>query len=340
MAESLAAKLASGGGSDENMKVTVASVCALFGLLKYDHEKEKMVVLLARRITRHTSHFTRHTSHVTRHQVVLLARHIADPENREEFRPSMNDWDEVARAFGSATEAANAAVPAAADAAAEHVIPNLISRLSAEKVASQREKHVKKVLEQHSDLKCTCSDIVELLQALRYDHEKLLIYQAFIPRVTDPAKRQTVLQLAPAALRPEFELLFPMEARAHDGVHDDAMSDLDARASRPGSAASAGSGGSGGGSTGGTSHANSVSRKEMENLAKLRSVKGKLDFSSNELTSIPMEAYSVDPDNVITDLALQFNLIQWVPEIMGSVTALTCLRLHDNIIEVRDEDGV
>ena len=297
------------------MKVTVASVCALFGLLKYDHEKEKMVV--------------------------LLARHIADPENKEEFRPSMNDWSEVARAFGSATEAANAAVPAAdAAAAAEHVIPNLISRLSAEKVASQREKHVKKVLEQHPDLKCSCGDIVELLQALRYDHEKLLIFQAFIPRVTDPAKRQTVLQLAPAALRPEFELLFPMEARAHDGVHDDAMSDLDARASRPSSAASAGSGGSGGGSTGGTSHANSVSRKEMENLAKLRSIKGKLDFSSNELTSIPMEAYAVDPDNVITDLALQFNLIQWVPEIMGSVTALTCLRLHDNIIEVRDEHVV
>jgi len=94
--------------------------------------------------------------------------------------------------------------------------------------------------------------------------------------------------------------------------------------------------------------ANSVSRKEMEALQKLRSVKGaspnfhyrfcvlfsfrsfplypivsppfttafayyfpphapsgKLDFSSNELTSIPMEAYAVDETNIITDLALQ-----------------------------------
>ena len=99
--------------------------------------------------------------------------------------------------------------------------------------------------------------------------------------------------------------------------------------------------------------ANSVSRKEMEALQKLRSVKGahpnfyyrfcvfcslqifppfhhlyyplfpppftaafthcfpphppsgKLDFSSNELTSIPMEAYAVDETNVITDLARQ-----------------------------------
>jgi Leucine-rich repeat (LRR) protein len=61
---------------------------------------------------------------------------------------------------------------------------------------------------------------------------------------------------------------------------------------------------------------------------------GKLDFSSSELTSIPMEAYAADPNNVITDLALQFNQIQWVPEVLGSITSLTCLRLHDNLIEV------
>jgi Leucine-rich repeat (LRR) protein len=61
---------------------------------------------------------------------------------------------------------------------------------------------------------------------------------------------------------------------------------------------------------------------------------GKLDFSSNELTSIPMDAYNLDPNNPITDLALQFNQIQWVPEVLGSVTTLTCLRLHDNLIEV------
>ncbi len=90
----------------------------------------------------------------------------------------------------------------------------------------------------------------------------------------------------------------------------------------------------------------------MERLAKMRSVKGeraeqrcfshglspcfagKLDFSSSELTSIPMEAYAVDPNNIITDLALQFNQIQWVPEVLGSITSLTCLRLHDNLIEV------
>ena len=47
-----------------------------------------------------------------------------------------------------------------------------------------------------------------------------------------------------------------------------------------------------------------------------------------------MEAYHVDPTNPITDLALQFNQIQWVPEVLGSMTALTCLRLHDNFIEV------
>jgi len=56
VAEGLAARLEAGSDGDGVMKITVASVCSLFGLLKYDHEKEKMVV--------------------------LLARHIADPENK------------------------------------------------------------------------------------------------------------------------------------------------------------------------------------------------------------------------------------------------------------------
>jgi hypothetical protein len=68
-----------------------------------------------------------------------------------------------------------------------------------------------------------------------------------------------------------------MESRAHGVLPDDAASDVDSRRQRPDSASSFGSGGSDGRSenSGGTSAANSISRKEMERLAKMRSVKGK-----------------------------------------------------------------
>jgi Leucine-rich repeat (LRR) protein len=169
-----------------------------------------------------------------------------------------------------------------------------------------------------------------------------------------------ILVLVPAALRAEVELLFPLQAQRADAASDDEISDVDSRRRRPDSASSLGSAGSESSSRAGDmSVANSISRKEMERLAKLRSVRGKLhifrykvsiflfnfnflcsllpgklDFSCSELTSIPMEAYAVDPSNIISDLALQFNKIQWVPEVLGSITSLTCLRLHDNLIEV------
>lgn len=88
------------------------------------------------------------------------------------------------------------------------------------------------------------------------------------------------MELAPASLQPELELLFPLEARRLDVLHDDSASDVDARRHRPESASSFGSFTSEGTSgSGSTAAANSMSRKEMERLAKLRSVKGKLPFS-------------------------------------------------------------
>ena len=84
-----------------------------------------------------------------------------------------------------------------------------------------------------------------------------------------------VLTIAPLSLQPELELLFPMEARPVDVMRDDDASDVDSQRQRPGSASSFGSAGSEGTTgSGGTSAANSISRKEMERLAKLRSVKG------------------------------------------------------------------
>ena len=163
--EDLAAKL-----SETKEKLTVASVCGLFGLLKYEHENEKLVV--------------------------LLAKSIADPENKEEFKKSVNEWDEVVRAFGGVKDT-EAVASNAVDAAS--VIPNLLMRLKAEKVATNREKHINKVLNENSALKCTCSDIMELLQALRYDHEKIIIFKRFIPLVTDPANRHSVRCLAAPA---------------------------------------------------------------------------------------------------------------------------------------------
>jgi hypothetical protein len=158
--EALAAKL-----TETKEKMTVASVCGLFGLLKYEHENEKLVV--------------------------LLAKSIADPENKEEFKKSVNEWDEVLRAFK--VEKENDAEASTSDSAnAASVIPNLLMRLKAEKVATNREKHINKVLNENSDLKCTCADIMELLQALRYDHEKIIIFKRFIPLVTDPANRHNV----------------------------------------------------------------------------------------------------------------------------------------------------
>jgi hypothetical protein len=272
--EALAAKL-----SENNEKVTVASVCGLFGLLKYEHENEKLVV--------------------------LLAKHIADPENKDEFKKSVNEWNEVLRAFGDVNAHETLAAPAEGSSAAS-VIPNLLMRLKAEKVSSNREKFINKALNDNSDLKCTCADVLELLSALRYDHEKIIIFKRFIPLVTDPVNRQSVrrpilhlspqhfvrvpsahapltlfllsmqvLTIAPLSLQPELELLFPMEARRVDVMRDDDASDVDSQRQRPGSASSFGSAGSDGTTgSGGTSAANSISRKEMERLAKLRSVKG------------------------------------------------------------------
>jgi hypothetical protein len=155
--QSFAEKLA-----ESKEKVTVASVCALFGLMKYEHENEKLVV--------------------------LLSKSIADPENKEEFKKSVNDWDEVLRAFGQVTQE-SAAAPDVARAQA--AIPNLLMRLKAEKVSSNREKHINKVLNDNPDLRCTCADVLELLQALRYDHEKNIIFKRFIPIVSDPENRHT-----------------------------------------------------------------------------------------------------------------------------------------------------
>ena len=157
--EALAARLA-----ESKEKVTVASVCSLFGLMKYEHENEKLVV--------------------------MLAKHIADKENKEEFKKSVNDWDEVLRAFGDAVEeSSNSGVVAAS---ADSVIPNLLLRLKAEKSSGSREKYISKVLTENKDLCCTCEQVVELLRALRYDHEKLIIFQRFIPIVTDPQHRHSV----------------------------------------------------------------------------------------------------------------------------------------------------
>jgi hypothetical protein len=158
VAQSFADKLA-----ESKEKVTVASVCALFGLMKYEHENEKLVV--------------------------LLSKSIADPENKEEFRKSVNDWEEVLRAFGQASEHSAAVAPDASQAQAS--IPNMVMRLKAEKVSSKREKYINKVLDENPDLRCTCADVLELLQALRYDHEKIIIFKRFIPLVSDPANRHT-----------------------------------------------------------------------------------------------------------------------------------------------------
>ena len=54
----------------------------------YEHENEKLVVLLASNGS------------------------IADPEHKDEFKRSVNDWDEVLRAFGSAAEPAVAVADA------------------------------------------------------------------------------------------------------------------------------------------------------------------------------------------------------------------------------------
>jgi hypothetical protein len=133
-------------------------------LLQYEHENEKLVV--------------------------MLAKHIADKENKEEFKESVNDWDEVLRAFGDAVEeSSNSGVVAAS---ADSVIPNLLLRLKAEKSSGSREKYISKVLTENKDLCCTCEQVVELLHALRYDHEKLIIFQRFIPIVTDPQHRHSV----------------------------------------------------------------------------------------------------------------------------------------------------
>jgi hypothetical protein len=158
-AQSFAEKLA-----ESKEKVTVASVCALFGLMKYEHENEKLVV--------------------------LLSKSIADPENKEEFKKSVNDWEEVLRAFGQASEQSAAAAPDDASQT-QAAIPNLLMRLKAEKVSSNREKYINKVLNENPDLRCTCADVLELLQALRYDHEKIIIFKRFIPLVSDPANRHT-----------------------------------------------------------------------------------------------------------------------------------------------------
>jgi hypothetical protein len=160
--EALAARLA-----ESKTKVTVASVCSLFGLMKYDHENEKLVV--------------------------ALAKHIADKENKEEFKNSVNDWNEVLRAFGDAVEESSNADAAAAPA--ESVIPNLLLRLKAEKSSSSREKYIQKVLTENENLSCTCEQVVELLHALRYDHEKLIIFQRFSPAVSDPQNRHSVSRL-------------------------------------------------------------------------------------------------------------------------------------------------
>ena len=63
--------------------------------------------------------------------MVLLSKSIADPENKEEFKKSVNDWDEVLRAFGQVTQE-SAAAPDVAQAQA--AIPNLLMRLKAERV--------------------------------------------------------------------------------------------------------------------------------------------------------------------------------------------------------------
>ena len=131
----------------------------------YEHENEKLVVLLASNGS------------------------IADPEHKDEFKRSVNDWDEVLRAFGSAAEPA-VAVADASQATA--IIPNLLLRLKAEKVSSNREKYISKVLNENSGLQCSCADVIDLLQALRYDHEKVVVFKRFIPLVTDPANRNTV----------------------------------------------------------------------------------------------------------------------------------------------------
>ena len=93
------------------------------------------------------------------------------------------------------------------------------------------------------------------------------------PLTSSPSQ---ILNIAPPSLHAELELLFPMQARVSGVLPDDAASDVDSRRQRPDSASSFGSVGSDGRSenSGGTSAANSISRKEMEKLAKLRSVKG------------------------------------------------------------------
>jgi hypothetical protein len=91
--------------------------------------------------------------------------------------------------------------------------------------------------------------------------------------------------LVPAALRAEVELLFPLQAQRADAASDDEISDVDSRRRRPDSASSLGSAGSESSSRAGDmSVANSISRKEMERLAKLRSVRGKLHIFRYEVS--------------------------------------------------------
>ncbi len=93
-----------------------------------------------------------------------------------------------------------------------------------------------------------------------------------------------MLQVAPPSLQPELELLFPLDAPQLSHFDDDGASDVDSKRQRPGSASSFGSVGSDlTTGSGGTSAANSISRKEMERLAKMRSVKGATCANPTEL---------------------------------------------------------